>query len=756
MNPWLVETNGFDPAVIAREESLFSMGNGYIGWRGNYEEGYASKIGVEGSYINAFHETEKIRYGEIAYGYAENSQTMLNVTSAQHILLEADGYELHPENAVSNTRVLDLMHGDIVRDTVYQANGVQVTVHARRLVSMTRSHLAVIRLTVTADAPCTLRATALMDGDVTNLVCTDDPRVGSGLKGRALSAPQTVYADHACAMVQVTGHTRLAEACGMSVQVSPAVPAQVQAAELRAGLVYTWQLQPGQAVTLDKFVTYFDGREAEQQDLLSQALTEAVNAAAVGFDAVQAEQEAYMAAFWQEAGIWFDGDDELLQGLRFNLFHLLQSAGRDGKRNIAAKGLTGEGYEGHYFWDTETYIFPVLLHIKPEIARALLAYRYSILPLARERAREMGHPIGALFPWRTIDGHEASAYFPAGTAQYHIDADIALAVKRYWEATGDDAFLWEMGAEIVCETARLYRDLGFYNPRKGNCFCINGVTGPDEYNAMVNNNAYTNIMAATNMRFAADVLALMAEKAPEAFAALTEKIGLQPEEADAWREAADRIYIPRDEETGVICQDDAFMDRVPWPLDSIPKDHHPLLLHYHGLVIYRHMVCKQADTVLAMLLLPDAFTQEDKVKAFDFYEPVTTHDSSLSMAAYSAVASRIGRMDMAWDYFRETARLDLDDTHGNTRDGLHMANMAGTWVGLVSGFGGMKVSNAGISFDPVLPEKLRGYGFSVSYQGRVIHVQVDENGVQYTLTGGEPIDITDRGHVIRLRKEATK
>lgn len=753
MNPWHVMTTGFDPRVIAREESLFSLGNGYIGWRGNYEEGYASAIGVEGSYINAFHETEKIRYGEIAYGYAENSQTMLNVTSAQHILLSVNGIELHPENAMTNTRVLDMEHGVMDRETVYNVNGIRVTVKAKRLVSMTRSHLALIRLTVSADAVCEIRATAVMDGDVTNLVCTDDPRVGSGLKGRALSAPVAVNADDACAMVQVTAHTRLAEACGMRIAISPAFEAEAVSTELRTDRVYSWQAEAGQTVTMDKFVTYYDGKEAEQKELLAAALKEAQDCAAVGFDAIVEEQIAYMADFWRQSGIWFDGDEDLLQGLRFNLFHLLQSAGRDGKRNIAAKGLTGEGYEGHYFWDTETYIFPVLLHIRPEIARALLAYRYSILPYARERAREMSHPVGALFPWRTIDGHEASAYFPAGTAQYHINADIALAVKRYWEATGDDDFLWEMGAEIVSETARLYRDLGFYNPRKGNCFCINGVTGPDEYNVLVNNNAYTNIMAATNMRFAADVLAMMEKKAPDAYAALKEKIELKPEEAASWREAAERIYIPRDAETGVVCQDDAFMDRVPWPLESIPKKMHPLLLHYHGLVIYRHQVCKQADTVLAMLLLPDAFTMEDKVKAFDFYEPVTTHDSSLSMAAYSALASRIGRMDMAWDYFRETARLDLDDTHGNTRDGLHMANMAGTWVCMVTGFGGMKVTAEGISFDPLLPKQLKGYGFSVTYQGRVIHVRVDQEGVRYSLIEGEPIDITDRGCTIHLRKE---
>lgn len=752
MNPWTLESRGFDPAAAAREESLFSQGNGYIGWRGNYEEGYAAKLGLDGCYINAFHETEKIRYGEIAYGYAENSQTMLNVTSSQRILLAVNGTACHPDQSAENCRVLDMEHGAARRDTVYCVDGVRVSVHCERVVSMRRTHTAAIRMTVTADAPCTIRVTALLDGDVINLVCVDDPRVGSGLKGRVLSAPVTRTEGSAAAMAQVTGHTRLAEACGMAVSAEPALPTAITETGMRLESSWELPLSAGQSFRVTKCISYYDGKAGEEEILLAEALREAEDSLSCGFDALLREQEEYMASFWQKADLWFDGDDDLQQGLHFNLFHLLQSAGRNGRSNIAAKGLTGEGYEGHYFWDTETYIFPVFLHVAPEIARALLAYRYSILPLARERAREMGHPTGALFPWRTIDGHEASAYFPAGTAQYHINADIALAVKRYWEATGDDAFMWQMGAEMVCETARLYLDLGFYNPRKGNRFCINGVTGPDEYNAMVDNNAYTNIMAATNMHFAADVLREMARRAPEAYARLCGKIGLLPGEPEAWVEAADRIYIPRDEETGIICQDDGFMDRVPWPLDTIPKENHPLLLHYHGLVIYRHMVCKQADTVLAMLLLPDAFTREDKVKAFNFYEPVTTHDSSLSMAAYSAVASRIGRMDMAWDYFREAARLDLDDTHNNTRDGLHMANMAGTWVCLVSGFGGMKVTAEGIGFDPVLPEQLNGYGFSVEYKGRVIHVQVDRSGVRYSLTMGAPIDIMDRGTLLRLTK----
>ena len=745
---------GFHPESAAQEESLFSLGNGFLGWRGNYEEGYGSFRGVEGCYLNGFYETEKIRYGEIAYGYAEESQTMLNLTGSQRILLTAQGKALHPdEDALSTVRVLDMEKGVLRRETVYALpGGGRLRVEARRLTSFTHAHGAAIAFTVTAmDAPCEVTLTALMDGDVTNLVCTDDPRVGSGLHGRVLSNPKKGAHGAAKALVQHTGNTRLAVSCAMVSRLS--IPALHTEAETDTAVsdTYAFTLHTGESAVMYKTVAYFRGTEAEEDALLEKALSEAERLDALGFDALAREQAEYMGRFWEHCGLWVEGDGSLLQGLRFNLYHLLQSAGRDGKTNIAAKGLTGEGYEGHYFWDTETYIFPMFLHTSPEIARALLTYRYGILPFARKRAREMGHPVGALYPWRTIGGPEASAYYPAGTAQVHINADIALAVKRYAEATGDVDFLWDMGAEMVCETARLYLDMGFYNPDKGGAFCLNEVTGPDEYNALVDNNAYTNIMAAENLRFAADTLARMEREAPGKYAALREKIGLEEREPEAWKQAAERMYIPRKEGTALIWQDDGFMDRKPWPLQDIPKENFPLLMHYHPLVIYRHQVCKQADTVLAMLLLPGRFTLEEKKAAFEFYDGVTTHDSSLSMAAFSAVASRIGSLEKGYAYFRQTARLDLDDIHGNTRDGLHMANMAGAWVCMACGFGGMEVDESGIRFDPVLPEALKGYGFRACYQGRLIEVRVDDQGPRYRLVSGDPLEITSQGKKVWLQ-----
>lgn len=754
MDPWTLRKEGIDERRAAPEESLFSLGNGHIGWRGNVEEGYSRPMGVEGCYINGFYETEKIRYGEIAYGYAEESQTMLNVTSGQRILLAADGRALHPDEALGTTRTLDMRRGALLRQTRYAIPGGTLSLASERLVSFTHPAIAAIRWTIEADAPCRLSVAPLISGDVTNLTVADDPRVGSGLHGRVLSEPVMKEMGDAKGMSQHTRHTRLAVACAManaaSIDGNYIESSVVEQSEFEIRQTFETALRPGERFTLVKLVAYTNGELAEESELLERALSLAREAAALGFDALLAGQEATMARFWHNAGIWVDGDDALLQGLRFNLFHLLQSAGRDGKTNIAAKGLTGEGYEGHAFWDTETYVLPMFLHVMPEIARALLTYRYGILPRARERAREMGHARGALFPWRTIDGREASAYYPAGTAQAHIDADIALAVKRYWEATGDDAFLFEMGAEIVCETARLYLDLGFYNENRGGQFCINGVTGPDEYNALVDNNAYTNAMAAENLRFAADALDVLRERAPEAYAALAGKIALGEDEPARWREAAQKMFIPRDPATGLILQDDGFLDRKPWPLESIPKENFPLLLHYHPLVIYRHRVCKQADTVLAMLLLPHRFTREETAQAFAAYDAVTTHDSSLSMAAFSAVASRLGLEEKATRYFRETARLDLDDTHGNTRDGLHMANMAGTWVCVVSGFGGMQVTREGVRFDPILPRGLSGYGFRVRVRGSLIEVRVDARGPAYRLVEGERIEILSKGEKILL------
>ena len=430
--------------------------------------------------------------------------------------------------------------------------------------------------------------------------------------------------------------------------------------------------------------------------------------------------------------------------MRFNLFHVFQSAGRDGKTNIAAKGLTGEGYESHTFWDTEAYILPVFLYTDPSVAEKLLEYRYAILPKARERARELGYPKGALYAWRTIDGEECSAYFPAGTAQYHIDGDIAHAVLEYLTVTEDYDFLACYGAEILIEAARLYADLGFFSREKGGKFVLNCVTGPDEYNVMVNNNYYTNCVAEETLRGAVKAVEFLRENRPDDLERISRELSLSPEEPEAWRQAAEAMYYPPARD-GIYPQDDDFLNRKPWPLDEIPPEKHPLLMHYHGLTIYRHMVCKQADLILAMTHYGERWTEEEKWKNFFFYDSITTHDSSLSMAVFSVLANEIGETAKAYDYFMSSARLDLDDMHRNTKDGLHMANMAGTWTGLVQGFGGMRCINGQLSFSPRLPEQWEAYSFRVRFRGRLIEVGMKRSGPEYRLLQGAPITILTCG-----------
>lgn len=753
VHPWRIEETAFDAAMVKKNESVFALGNGYLGLRGCYEEGLKdAALGVRGTYLNGFYESEKIRYGEIAHAYAQESQTMLNVTDARSIQVSVDGETFSMDASCIHDfrRTLDLQTGVLTRHLVWHTqSGRDLHLAFTTLVSLEQQHAAAIQLTVTAlDAPVCVQVASMIDGNVSNLTCKNDPRVGSGLQGRSLSQPVFTPLKNGCVCTQQTQHTHLCVACA----VMHTAPTCARGANDDWRHIDNWQLtlQAGEAATITKYLVYEWGGAEDCAKLAAQAAAGVQAVCDMGFDALMDAQRAAMDAYWNAAGIELEGDDALLQGLRFNLFHLLQSCGHDGRTNISAKGLTGEGYEGHYFWDTETYVLPMFLFLQPEKAKGLLMYRYGILDNARRRAREMGHPTGALYPWRTIGGDECSAYYPAGTAQYHINADIAFAIKRYVLATGDMDFVCDYGAEMLAETARLWLNLGFYSEQKGGKFCINCVTGPDEYNVLVNNNLYTNLMAAQNMSFAAEMLNWMRANAPEKLSALARKIGLQAGEEEAWQKAANSIYVPYDEKTGLYLQDDGFLERTPWDVEKLPM-RKPLLLHYHPLVIYRHMVCKQADLVLALYMLRDRFTLAEKERCFHFYDRVTTHDSSLSMATFSIIASEIGEAEKAYRYFSSTARMDLDDMHNNTKDGLHMANMAGTWMGITGGFAGMDLSEKGLSFKPTIPTAWQRYAFSVKYRGSVIHVNVTHDDAQFSLVSGEPVDILINGQTLHLQ-----
>ena len=454
---------------------------------------------------------------------------------------------------------------------------------------------------------------------------------------------------------------------------------------------------------------------------------------------ILAEQRAWLDDFWERSDVELFGDDPGQQAVRWNLFQLAQASAQTQEQGIAAKGVTGGGYEGHYFWDTETYVVPFLAYTSPDMARKVMRFRWRQLDKARLRAQEVNQ-VGALYPWRTINGEEASAYYAAGTAQYHINAAIAFALKRYLDASGDIAFLAGEGAEILVETARLWEDLGFYAANGEEVFRIHGVTGPDEYTTVVNDNLYTNVMARFNMKYAARVVDLLEEWDTTAFAGLCRRAGLEPGETKRWARAADSMYLPYDEELGIHPQDDNFLGLEPWDFENTPPENYPLLLHFHPLVIYRHQVLKQADVVLAMALRSDQFDLDVKRRNFDYYDPITTGDSSLSACVQAMAAAQIGYDDLAVTYFRETLYVDLADTHGNASDGVHVASAGGVWGTIAFGFAGLFDSGTALRFTPSLPSAW-SVRFRMQRHGARMIVEIDADGCTVSAVDGPPIPL---------------
>jgi len=760
---WVIRETQFSIDTNYRNETIFTLANGYIGMRGTFEERYSGpkNTSFNGTYINGFYEIHDIVYPEGGYGFAKIGQTMLNVADSKIIKLYVDGeeFDLLQGKILFYERVLDMKKGFVERKVKWESpTGKILEVKIKRIVSLNRQHLAAISFTMQpVNFTGKIRFVSAIDGNVSNINDSEDVRVGSNLKGKVLKTIDKSVEGLKGWIVQKTQKSNFSYACAIDNVLVADSKYEVSNSLEEDGVkvIVDLEAEKGTSYTLNKFISYYTSKDFDENKLVALALEEIEKAKNDGFETIEKEQEEFLNSFWKDADVIIEGDKALQQGIRFNEFHLLQSVGRDGKTNIAAKGLTGEGYEGHYFWDSDIYIMPFFLYTKPEIAKALVMYRYNLLDAARSRAKELGHK-GALYPWRTIDGPECSAYFPAGTAQYHINADIVYALKRYVEATNDVDFLYDYGCEILFETARFWEDLGAYIPLKGNKFCINCVTGPDEYTALVDNNAYTNYMAKMNLEYAYDIANKMKKEVPQKYQKVASKLNLKDEEIVAWKKAADNMYLPYSKELDIIPQDDSFLYKERITVDEIPEDQFPLLLHWHYLNIYRYQICKQPDVLLLMFLQREKFTKDELKKNYDYYEPITTHDSSLSPAIFSILANEIGYTDKAYKYFMMTARMDLDDYNDNVKDGIHAASMAGTWSAVVNGFGGMRVYTNELHFEPRLPKEWNLLSFNVRYKGRKINVKLTKENVVFALLEGEPIEIYYFDKKILLKKGENK
>lgn len=810
---WAVTEEVFDRATNYRNETTFSLSNGYIGTRGTFEEAYDFDIdtGLEGNFVNGFYESEKIRYGEANFGSPLYSQSLLNLPNLKETRLYIDGEEFHMERGTVTeyARVLHIKEGFLSRDFIWTSpKEKSVRIRTERLVSFEREHIIATKYEVMPlNFSGKLCFASRLQGDVENHTRKTNPIVDYGPFGRRLDAEQIRQDGEWLYYEGTTRNSRLTVGCGSSHRIMRGTGAVIQPTvsgkvrELEASCFLEVEAEEGEKIILEKMICYVTSLETKEKELesfeekefwqaenperfvekeLRQAEDlksfvkeelkrtenlksfveqELYQAEKLGYEKLKEAQKAYLEKYWEMADIRIKGkeSDALMQGLRFNLFHILQSAVRGGKQGMGAKGLSGEGYEGHYFWDTEMYVLPVFIYTAPETAKRLLDFRFATLGQARERARVLGHEKGALFPWRTINGEEASTYYPLGTAQYHINADIAYGLSLYLQVTGDKKYFIEKGAELLIETARIWADVGSFAECKDGRYCICCVTGPDEYNVLVDNNFYTNLMAREHLRDAVKALEWLEKEEPETYKRLKEELAIQEEELVLWREIIEKMYFPFDERRGIYPMDDGFLMRKPWVEEKIPLEKRAWLYeNYHPLFIMRHRMSKQADAILGMYLHSNLFTEEEIRRNYDFYQEVTLHHSSLSTCIFGIVACGIGYVEEAYRYFKDSARMDLDDHHNNFYAGIHAANMAGTWQAVVNGFGGMRCFGGELSFRPVLPDAWESFSFRILYRGSLLEVCVMKKEVVFSLLKGESISFCVDGERVELKENGEK
>ena len=762
---WGLRETRYDAADLGRSETLFAVANGYLGMRGNVEEGRDSF--AHGTFINGLHETWPIRHAEEAYGFARVGQTIVNAPDAKILRLYVDDEPLLLTVADLHqySRVLDFRDGVLRRELVWQTpSGKTVRVRSSRMVSFTERHLAVMTYEVTvldADAPVVVSSQVLNRQDGQDEYHVRAAAMGEGFdprKAETLTNRVLVPSLHWAAggryvlgyRVADSGMT-LAVAADHSIETENSFEERTLVEQDLAKHVYRINAQQGKPVTITKVVTYHSSRGVPAKELVDRCRRTLDRAAEQGIDRQFADQRAWLEAFWARSDVEVPGQPELQQAIRWNLFQIAQATARAEGNGIPAKGLTGSGYSGHYFWDTEIYVLPFLTYTSPRVARNALRFRYTMLEHARARAAELNQN-GALFPWRTINGEEASAYYAAGTAQYHIDADIAHAVKQYVAATGDTGFLAREAVDILIETARMWADLGFWRGHNGDSsFHIHGVTGPDEYTTVVNDNLFTNVMARANLRGAVDAVDRLATDDPSAHTALLERLHLTQDELDEFARAAEHMAIPFDERLGIHPQDAQFLEKELWDLANTDPAKRPLLLFYHPLVIYRFQVLKQADVVLALFLQGDQFTPEEKLADFDYYDPLTTGDSTLSAVVQSIIASEVGYQELALRYFTAAAYVDLADLHHNTSDGVHVASLGGVWSALACGFGGLRDHEGVISLDPRLPEVWDGLTFRITLHDTRIRIDVRHTELRLTVEDGDEATVLVRGESVTVR-----
>jgi len=749
---WQIIEEGFDPHLHRVSESLFSIGNGRMGQRANFEEEYSGEM-HQGSYVAGVYYPDKTRVGWWKNGYPEYFAKVLNAPNWIGIRIQINGQSLDLAKCkVENfRRVLDMKQGVLHRTFVATLpDGKRVAVDASRFCSMHNGEIGAIRYAIT---PLNFSAAATLvldvDADVVNKDSNYDEKFWNEVSQQADSSLVMVTAETRKTLFHVTtGMTWQLEQGGKKVDVSPKVISRNK----YAGHELAVSLRENEPLVIVKYAAVLSSENHPKATLEQAARQQLEGARAQGFDNLLKAHAAVWAHKWEECDITIDGDVAAQQGIRFNIFQLMQTyTGDDERLNIGPKGFTGEKYGGSTYWDTEAYCLPFYLGTSdPKVARNLLVYRYKHLQRAIENAGKLGFTNGAaLYPMVTMNGEECHNEWEITFEEIHRNGAIAYAIFDYIRYTGDEAYLAEYGLEVLIGISRFWAQrVNWSADRKK--FVMLGVTGPNEYENNVNNNWYTNTIAVWTLGYTLYAIDYVKRNHGGNFNLIKTKVHLQDDELKQWDRIASNMYFPEDKQRGVFLQQDGFLDKALLTVNDLKREDRPLNQKWSWDRILRSCFIKQADVLQGLYFFEENFDRDTIKRNFDFYETMTVHESSLSPCVHVILASVLGYKEKAYEMYLRTARLDLDDYNNDTEDGCHITSMAGTWMSLVKGFGGMRVRNGQLHFHPYLPDQWKSYSFRLEFRGRVVKVNVAKSGTRVVLESGQPLEVVLNGQNVQL------
>ncbi len=755
-NEWSIIEEGFDPELVKSSESLFSIGNGAMGQRANFEETYTGET-FQGSYIAGVYYPDKTRVGWWKNGYPEYFAKVINAPNWMGIKVEVNGTELdlHTCTSVKNfRRELNMKEGWYQRS--FEAtlpNGTEIAVESTRILHLNHDELGAIRYKVTPlNDTAEIVFTPYLDGGITNEDSNWDDQFWE-----TLSVSEE---NHQAFIRSRTMKTRFDVCTYMQSRVFVGQEKQdlayrAQITDVSVGLSYTVSVKKGETASVEKYAGYTVSLNHRPEALIDAAKAVLSKALSEGYERLQQQQKEAWAAIWEMADITISGDVKAQQGIRFNIFQLNQTyLGKDARLNIGPKGFTGEKYGGSTYWDTEAYCIPFYMATKDqEVARNLLTYRYNHLQKAIENAQKLGFTNGAaLYPMVTMNGEECHNEWEITFEEIHRNGAIAFAIYNYERFTGDTTYIPEKGLEVLIGIARFWAQRATFSEAKGQ-FVILGVTGPNEYENNVNNNWYTNYTAKWCLKYAASEVEKIKNHHKVDFERIQKDTQLQLDEVNQWQHIASRMFFPKSEEYGVYLQQDGFLDKELVPVSQLPKSQRPINQNWSWDRILRSPYIKQADTLQGFYFFEDHFTEAELEKHFDFYEPFTVHESSLSPCVHSIQAAKLGRMEQAYAFYLRTSRLDLDDYNKEVEEGCHITSMAGTWMSIVEGFAGMRVKEGKLHFAPKIPKQWEAYSFKINFRGQIVKVSISQGQSSFAVDSGSPLSIVVNSEEVTITSD---